>query len=477
MLVTKHYQPLSSSRRRRGITLIEVMMSTMVVSLGILGLASLIPLGTHLTNRGTLADRVAILGERAFHEAKARRYFDPSRWINGTTGGTPSSVAATTGGNSPLPLRQPYLIDPMFFGANGTHASRRLFPYNEEFSFGDTMQQAETNVSNNNQKAVQMLRLSVNTTPGSTSSLSLPQAKVAFQSDDDLAYERPSDGEQPGFQTFFNRTAAADTNGPNYYGDVKRQAAGEYSWMIMLTPEPFDLSNVSALTSSALTANEARWMQPPINIAVDASGNTVNLNGTNSPRFDNELFPTLKNAATDEYTAHVIIMKNRQGTIPTGDVSTITATSDPEYQSNERMVRVSDFLASGGYSTGEVELSQKGGTLEDAEKRVLKLSNGDWICLARRMTNTPTNSTTSFPRGDVYQWYRVVMVDDIVDTSGSGTGPFTRRITINGPDWPVDTTSNASITATQPTHAIIVEGVVGVYSKRVRLESKSLWSP
>src|SRR5690606_12323375 len=112
--------------------------------------------------------------------------------------------------------------------------------------------------------------------------------------------------------------------------------------------------------------------------------------------------------------------------------------------------------------------------LEDAEKHVLKLSNGDWICLARRMTNTPTNSTTSFPRGDVYQWYRVVMVDDIQTTS---TG-FSRRVTISGPDWPVDMTSPpASITATQPTHAIIVEGVVGVYSKRVRLESKSLWSP
>ena len=226
MLFTK-YNPTKHVPARPGITLIEVMMSTMVVSLGILGLASLIPLGTHLTNRGTLADRVAILGERALHEFKIRGGHNPSRWfIPGDT--DPSSQPGPNEfslSSARLPIRQPYMIDPMFFGGNyGTDASRTKFPYPSQLAIGGANTYYETT-----SKAMQMWRISLNTTPGSSTALSLPQAKLAFQSEDDLATERPSDGELPAFQTFFNRSAAVSGNatGTNIGGEVKRQAEGE----------------------------------------------------------------------------------------------------------------------------------------------------------------------------------------------------------------------------------------------------------
>ena len=175
-------------------------MSTMVVSLGILGLVALVPLGTHLTERGTRADRIAIVGERAFHEARIRGYFDPSRWVDGTDGGT-ALAFRQTGVDFPLPLRQPYMIDPLFFipdaaaTSNNVHSTRRLFPYADQFSYGRDMDYAGNDVlqhtNPNSDKPMQMLRLSVSPQEDNTRNLLIPEARMAFESEDDLAFERP----------------------------------------------------------------------------------------------------------------------------------------------------------------------------------------------------------------------------------------------------------------------------------------------
>lgn len=429
----------------RGITLIEVMMSTMVVSLGILGLVALIPLGTHLTERGVQADRVASLGERAYHEAKARQVFNPSKWfIPGDTDPIgnigPDEISLES---ARLPVRQPYMIDPLFFGANGTDSSRVVFPYATSLAVAGA---STASLDSASTRPIQMPRLSLRN-DSVASALSLPLARQSFQSYDDLAFERPDDGDLPSFQRFYERGTT-----PTF---VKRQALGEYSWMIMLTPEPFETRKVSTIPT-ALSPTDASWMQPPIDITRTPA----------PPIGTSALTPVLSRAATDEYTAHVLIVKNRQGIIPQGAIGA----ADPELvQSNERILNVSGFLSSGGYSTGEVVLQQTTGSREDAEERVLKLSNGDWICLVKRM---PANA--NYPRGDIYQWYRVVMVDEVLDNAGTTTGsalPFSRRVTISGPDWPLATAASA------PTHAIVVDGVVGVYSKRVKLESQTPWTP
>ena len=442
MLISSRNRLTTARRGLLGVTLIEVMMSTMVVSLGILGLVSLIPLGTHLTERGTRADRIASLGERIYHEAKIRGAFDASLWAE-ATGISPFN--ANTGPPTPLPVRQPYMIDPMFFGSNGTHASRAKFPYRTTFAIGGGST-APAAISPN--KELQMWRVSLQRSRGGAA-MSLPHARLAFQSDDDLSIERPDDGELPPFQSFYRR------GNPEVF--VRRQAMGEYTWMIMLTPQPASLSRYSTLASLG-TPTESEHAQPPINL-----GTITGFTNADAIR------TSLRNAATDEYTASIIILKNRQGRIPAavGDLTTNTLEAT---LTNERVVRVQNFISSGGYSTGEVQL-QASGTREQAEELSLKLSNGDWICLAARL---PLHN--GFPRGDVYQWYRVVMVDDIVDSSGSITGttaPFTRRVTISGPDW----SEGIGTPAIPPTHAIIVDGVVGVYQKRVRLESRSPWTP
>ncbi|GAA4438743.1 hypothetical protein [Bremerella cremea] len=426
-----------------GVTLIEVMMSTMVVSLGILGLAALIPLGTHLTERGTRNDRIASLGPRAFHQAKAMGYFNPQNW----TDATPIGIVFGPAGSS-MPYRQPYMLDPMFFGTNGTDATRGMFPYADRFAHDNStgLQTASYTTT----KRMRMPRLSVER-GGSTAALSFAQAKIGFQTDDDVAVTRPSDGDLPPYQTFFQRGATP--------ASVKRQAAGEYSWMIMLTPEPFALGNVSAMTSS-LNTSTAQALRPPLN-----TGSTALVGmGVSNTTEQNEVRATLANSVTDEYTAHVIIMKERQGRIPTAAIA-MPATTEV-VRTNERILQVvsGSFIPTGGYSTGEVNLQVTTSlTQDEVEDSYLKFSNGDWICLAGRMS---IGGNTSFPRGDLYQWYRVVMADDLQPESS--LPGFSRNLTISGPDWPGDS---------PPTHAIAVEGVVGVYSKRVTLESQNPWTP
>lgn len=270
--------------------------------------------------------------------------------------------------------------------------------------------------------------------------MSLPHAKLAFQSDDDLSIVRPDDGELPPFQQFFMRGSTPTA--------VRRQAFGEYTWMIMLTPDAFDVNRVSYMTAAAHPSPQSQWLQPPVSLG-DLSSST-------------DFQKTALASATDEYTASIIILKNRQGRIPAA-VGNLTTDTSEATLANERVLQVDSgtFISSGGYSTGEIQLRLENSSLEQAEEQILKLSNGDWICLAGRLSEN-----NNLPRGDVYQWYRVVMVDDIVSVS---TTTFTRRVTISGPDWSSD--------VGDPTHAIIVDGVVGVYQKRVRLESRSPWTP
>jgi len=407
----------------QGVTLIEVMMSSMVVSLGILGLIALIPLGQHLTERGTRADRVASIGERVYHEAKIRGYFKPSNW------GIPDPSDATAfDANSfdfrldnGLPTRQPYMIDPFFYGSSGSDASRQEFPYPTAFS--------RTGAA----FSTQMHRLTLvrNSTTSTIRPLDDFHTRTTFQANDDLAFERPSDGEIPSFQVNYIR-------GVNR---IRRQAKGEYTWMIMLTPDP--VTWVNYISAANENAGHEAALQPPF----DVNSNAI-------------LEATQAATATDEYTAWIMILKNRQATIPSGSVATID--TEEEFIS-ERVLSVISFISSGGYSTGEVRLEQTGGTLEQAEDETLKINNGDWICLVQRRPsiNRPPG-TANYPAGDVYQWYRVVVADEIIE----GSGTFTRRLSIDGPDWSADPSGSF-----EPTHAIIVNGVVGVYPKRVRLET------
>lgn len=413
--------PMYRSARRRalaGITLIEVMMSAMIVGMGLLGLIALIPLGTHLTERGTRADRVASIGQRAYHEAKIRGYLNPASWVSPTGGGLGNFVSpAPHTTSSRLPVRQPYLIDPWFFPDNFNDGNRRYFPASEQYAIGGGIVGGGTGPR-------RMHRLSVLSGPNSPNRMPRRQASINFMSEDDLSVERPSDGQQPPFQTFYTRDD--DANIP-----VRRQSQGDYTWMFMLVPE---LRSVAGLGPPG---GSAAALTPPINFHAESSVQGV-----------------LNNNVTDEYNLSVVVMQKRQSRVPAEGTLTTDGTD-----LGERVLEVPDgtFISTDGYSTGEVRLQiNSSGSTEDDEN-MLRLSNGDWICLAGRA------DVGSYPAGDIYQWCRVSSVSDIYDDPNNGRPSI--DVTFTGPDW-----SSLAASPTPPSHAIIVEGVVGVYTKRVRLD-------
>lgn len=413
------------SRSLAGITLIEVMMSAMVVSLGIMGLVALIPLGTHLTERGTRADRVASIGERVYHEAKIRGYLNPFSWVSPSGGGLANFTRphATHLTAQALPVRQPYLIDPWFFPDDSTEGNRRFFPASQQFAIGG------------DPTILRMHRLSVLSGPNSGTRMPRRQAAIAFMSEDDLSSERPSGGDRPPFQTYFTR---GNDNTP-----VRRQSQGDFTWMLMLVPELRNIQPLAAQVGMVTPpAPPAALFTPPINY----SSGTLTQNART----------VLNSNLTDEYNLSVIVMQRRQPRIPlTGEFGAMFTGADP----SERVLGIApnSFASSDGYSVGEVRLQiAANGTVEEQEN-MLRLSNGDWICLAGR------NVINGYPAGDNYQWYRVSSVSEMFTDPNNGLPSI--DVTFTGPDW-----SSLIASPNPPTHAIIVEGVVGVYTKRVRLD-------
>ncbi len=92
--VTPGFSPLvSSTPRRSGLTLLEVLISIFVLSVGLLGLASLLPLARNYMTEGAKYDRSAVLGRQGLHTLEARQDLrDPTQWYapagnTGTGGG------------------------------------------------------------------------------------------------------------------------------------------------------------------------------------------------------------------------------------------------------------------------------------------------------------------------------------------------------------------------------------------------------
>jgi hypothetical protein len=75
---------------RRGISLLEVLAAIGVLSIGLLGLASLLPLGRYTISEAVKADRAGTLGRAAMRDIVVRRMLDSTTWTsNPLNSGTP----------------------------------------------------------------------------------------------------------------------------------------------------------------------------------------------------------------------------------------------------------------------------------------------------------------------------------------------------------------------------------------------------
>ena len=75
-----NHQPPATSRRRSGITLLEVLISMGVLLIGLMGVGAMIPAGRYEIMQGVKTDYATTVGRAAFRDLKARGYLNPRSW-------------------------------------------------------------------------------------------------------------------------------------------------------------------------------------------------------------------------------------------------------------------------------------------------------------------------------------------------------------------------------------------------------------
>ena len=140
--------PIPHSPLRTGITLLEVLIAVGVLSIGLLALASLIPIGKYQLAEGAKLDRGSTLGRAAFRNLLVGEWLRPEMWLYAPSNGNVGTPVVA--GNRFMPFTSsigvgqppmvPLVLDPLMIGMNnptygggGANASgQRLvqtFPY------------------------------------------------------------------------------------------------------------------------------------------------------------------------------------------------------------------------------------------------------------------------------------------------------------------------------------------------------------
>ena len=418
---------------RQGITLLEVLFAIFVMAIGMLSVASLIPVGKTLLARGAQADRSTACGSAALLEMGLRRYDRPEMWLYQNPLALPAAQ---------YPMGLPFVIDPLFSAANDGDLTAEWFPYEVA---GDPIPGLGYPRLN---------RISVRPFPPTPAFLppdpavpiSLAMALRLFTCDDDAVFTVPEDDSRPvrtydigpdnewgmvgvddngdGLDSVLDAGMAGepgiddDGNGlvddPLELGDDQLNFAGKYSWLITMTP--------------ALS----------------------------------EMTPLIAPANRKLYTASVVVVNGRKLAPPLADEATPPA---------ERMVWCT--FQSFGYGGGDVRLR-----LDDAGENHFKLQVNQWIMIAGSYEDTSGSGITA----DHYRWYRIAALGDPKNDTGTEDADY-RDVTLAGPDlavaplpatWqPID--GDTSTTETEWV-AYILDGAVGVFEKTIEVDQPSLWT-
>jgi len=224
--------PLSplSSPARRGVSLLEVLVSMFIILFGLLGVAALLEVGRSEMGSATRLDRAMTCGRSALAEVKIRGMADPNRWVarydtntpytNWSGGSVTPQWAAVSAMENSLQHYQAYVIDPLYItqfltdnpGANDQQITDNTarFPYTSG-------------------APLFMGRCSLDAVP--TAAL-FPYFDRMFVWPDDQVFNIPRDpAERP--------TRQVDAAGIG-------QFEGNYSWMVTVCPVPTEVGQTVA---------------------------------------------------------------------------------------------------------------------------------------------------------------------------------------------------------------------------------------
>ena len=254
----------STSRRRAGISLMEVLISIGVITFGIFGVASLIPVAQFKVAEGTARDRQAGFGPSAVATFRIHNMGSPNNWlIKSSQVGDFYSKAVGPNADQLDPLgydgpvsawkipapahlrRRPFCIDPLGVIENGYSDAVNTFPWNANATFA-------------------IPRLSLNSLAYDNAAIDLPLARELFLLKDDLEFDRPEDQQkQP------RRQYVVDSLGTKQA--ITEFASGSLSWFATLSP-----ASVSRLTDEFMLSVVIVQNRVPLLITEEENWATVN---------------------------------------------------------------------------------------------------------------------------------------------------------------------------------------------------------
>ncbi|MBM4000998.1 MAG: hypothetical protein FJ297_15905 [Planctomycetes bacterium] len=398
---------------RRGVTLLEVMFSIGVATVGLLSVIALFPLGAYRMRKGIASDRAGAMGQSAVAEFDVRGMGRPDMWAvwNPNAGVNAFVPFVSNPAVWALPVAFPvpltgvgasFCIDPQYVAraVNDGHTLPTLFP------------DVPTAVLPLDQSPEpRMARVTLRTTPGASPVLAgnpnplftIPRtvADEIFFLNDDLLFERPTDATQPPVGVF-----SYDLNA----NPEKRQYEGSMSWLATLSPI---------------------------------------LAATGGPAHENL------------YTLSIVVFENRN--LDTDIKANVDVTMEPI----ETVLNVPIFSGLGGGGGDVTFATRPGRPKEDLEQ----IRPGSWVMLGARLRDPETPAT---PGAAVFRWYKIESVDaesvlDTTQTLDPNYDVWGREVFLDGGDW------NPNVAF--PTQATILSGVVAVFEKTIRLENSSLWTP
>jgi hypothetical protein len=452
---------------RRGLNLTEVLIAMGILTLGLLGVAAIFPVGGYYMQQAEIRDRGSAIAQAVMNDLNARGILNPSSWfVTVPTRRTPNLGNWNTG-----------------FSADGKYCPARKMPgaWPATFTrpFAETLREAlmqptvatdptligrqfgsafvidpigvaamAERVNNNNQRnviarpfpaSIFALNLATSFYGGpwqawGNSMDTWPIRRVTFQQadgwqmtpmvadlffrgGDDLATEFPDRDDRPANQ----RWDTLDSDGDGI-GDapLARQWTGDYSWIVCVVP----------------TTNAARdgMAHNPESFAYDVSV--------------------------------VVFYKRPLATdLPETTDDMLVAAG------NERPVRAS--IVSTGLTGGELLLTA---LVDNSESPFTELKEGQWIMLC----GPHPNSSPAEPRFAL-NWYQVLSIDGTdkkLDANGNPTTnssePERRLVTVRGPQWPWLPSANGPSYTNDLSNSLCVgicRGAVAVHTKTLRLES------
>ena len=195
-------------RKRRAISLLEVMFSMGIIAVGLLGVTAILPLALHQVGRGRVLDNASRVGQNAVNEVRVRGMLAPPTWRLGrTVGGVKTSTLIPLD----LSLNRGFCIDPLFVSVNtndsDTTYDASLFPY--------FVVPANTNDP-------RMTRISL-AAINSSGMMRWAGAERIFVLQDELVFDIPEEKDAPPIQNF-------GSSGAN------RMYNGSTSWLATLSP-------------------------------------------------------------------------------------------------------------------------------------------------------------------------------------------------------------------------------------------------